>query len=302
MTPHTDIVSTGWIARLPEDARPYAILARLDRPVGVWLLFLPGAWSVALAAGGWRGVRDGAAWEVLILFALGAVVMRAAGCVVNDLWDRDLDAKVARTRTRPLASGALSPRAALAFLAGLLCIGLLILLRFNGLTVALGVASLPLVVLYPLMKRWTWWPQAFLGLTFNFGALMGWAVLRGTLDLPALVLYAAGILWTLGYDTIYAHQDREDDALAGIRSTALRLGARSKLWVTGFFIGALALIELAGFAAQASPVFFMALAAPALHALWQLKTWAPDDPASSLRIFRSNTVFGFLVLGAMMAA
>ncbi|HRC26157.1 MAG TPA: 4-hydroxybenzoate octaprenyltransferase, partial [Alphaproteobacteria bacterium] len=257
---------------------------------------------VALAAGGWRGIREGAAWEVLILFAIGAVVMRAAGCVVNDLWDRDLDAKVARTRTRPLASGAISTRAALVFLGGLLCIGFLILLRFNGLTMALGVASLPLVALYPLMKRWTWWPQAFLGLTFNFGALMGWTALRGTLDLPAVLLYIAGIFWTLGYDTVYAHQDREDDALAGIRSTALRLGARSRIWVRGFYIAFFVLAGAAGLVANASPIFFVALIAPALHALWQTTTWKPDDPSSSLKIFRSNTIFGFLVLGAMMVS
>lgn len=296
MNTHTDIVMTGWVGRLPPVLRPYAILARLDRPVGVWLLFLPGAWGIVLATGG----LDGAMWPPLVLFALGAVVMRAAGCIVNDLWDRDLDAKVARTRTRPLASGALRPRAALVFLAVLLCIGLVILLRFNPLTVALGVASLPLIALYPLMKRWTWWPQAFLGLTFNFGALMGWAAIRGTLDLPALILYAAGLFWTLGYDTIYAHQDREDDALIGIRSTALRLGGRSKIWVCGFYGAALFLLCMAGWSAGAGPAFLVFLIPAMAHAVWQMGTWNPDDPASSLKIFRSNTVFGFLVFGAMM--
>ncbi|MCB9978099.1 MAG: 4-hydroxybenzoate octaprenyltransferase [Rhodospirillales bacterium] len=295
---HTDIVEKKWIARLPVRVRPFAVLARLDRPVGVWLLFLPGAWSLVLAAGGVRGM-DGAAWRALVLFGLGAVVMRAAGCVVNDLWDKDLDAKVTRTRLRPLASGVISPRAALVFLAGLLGVGLVILLHFNTPTIVLGVASLPLIALYPLMKRWTWWPQAFLGLTFNFGALMGWAALRGTIDFPAITLYIAGIFWTLGYDTIYAHQDREDDALAGIRSTALRLGAHSRRWICGFYGAALALLCLAGTTQNSAFLLFLT---PALaHAFWQMKIWNPDDPASSLHVFRSNIVFGLLVLGAVAA-
>lgn len=296
--PHTDIAAKIWIERLPPRIRPFAILARLDRPVGVWLLFLPGAWSILLAAGGVRGM-DGAAWMALVLFALGAVVMRAAGCVVNDLWDRDLDAKVTRTRLRPLASGVISPRAALVFLAGLLAVGLVILLHFNTLTIILGIMSLPLIALYPLMKRWTWWPQAFLGLTFNFGALMGWAALRGTIDLPALALYVAGFFWTLGYDTIYAHQDREDDALVGIRSTALRLGAHSFVWICGFYGAALALVCAAGLSRT---VAFPAFLIPAiLHGFWQMRRWDPGDPGSSLKIFRSNIGLGFLVLGAFAA-
>lgn len=298
---HTDIVTTGWVGRLPPAWQPYAILARLDRPVGVWLLFLPGAWSLVLASGGLRGM-DASAWSTLGLFALGALAMRAAGCVVNDLWDRNLDARVARTRSRPLASGTLNPRAALAFLAILLMIGLTILLRFNTTTVLLGIASLPLIILYPLMKRWTWWPQAFLGLTFNFGALMGWSALRGTIELPALLLYTAGILWTLGYDTVYAHQDREDDALVGIRSTALRLGARAKRWIAGFYAAFFVFLVLAGVCAHTAPVFFAGLLPAAGYAIWQMRVWKPDDPASSLQVFRANTVFGFLVLGAMMAA
>ena len=198
-----------WIDRIPDRLRPFAVLARWDRPIGTWLLLWPCWWAVALAPG-WPDLK------LLALFAIGAVAMRGAGCVINDLADRDLDARVERTRHRPLASGRLTTGEALAFLALQLLVGLLVLLSFNRFTILLGLASLPLVIVYPLMKRVTWWPQAFLGVTFNWGALVGWSAVTGDLAAPALTLYVAGFLWTLGYDTIYAHQDKADDAVIGV--------------------------------------------------------------------------------------
>ncbi len=220
---HTDIRASGWIARLPGEWRPYALLARLDRPIGAWLLFLPGLWSILLAR---APVRT--SLRLIVLFALGSVLMRGAGCVVNDMWDRDLDRRVTRTAGRPLASGALRMRQAAVFLGALLAMSLLILLQLSPLAQVLGVASLALVALYPLAKRVTWWPQAMLGVTFGWGAPMGFAAASGRLDASAGLLYAAAIVWILGYDTVYAHQDREDDALVGMRSTARLFGPRTR--------------------------------------------------------------------------
>lgn len=292
---HTDIKMEGWIGRYsPAFLRPYILLMRLDRPIGIWLLLLSGWWAIVLSAGG-IAAMTGREWGIFALFGVGAVVMRGAGCVINDLWDRDLDRQVERTRLRPLAYGAVSPRGAMVFLAGLLCCGLLILLQMNFVTVLLGFISVPLIVAYPLMKRVTWWPQAFLGLTFNFGALMGWSAVTGVVELPALLLYCGGIFWTLGYDTIYAHQDREDDMLAGIKSTALRLGARSKMWVTGFYAAAWICFALAAGASG-----FLFLIPAGLHLFWQITTWNPDGAESSLKIFRSNRDFGLLVLTSLL--
>ena len=215
-TDASDIPRESWLTRLlPRAAWPYARLARLDRPIGAWLLLFPCWWGIALAAPGWPDP------VLFALFALGAVVMRGAGCTWNDITDRDFDARVARTADRPIPSGAVSVRQAAVFLAAQLAVGLAILLCLNRAAIGLGVLSLALVFTYPLMKRVTWWPQFFLGLAFNWGALMGWAAVRGDLAAPALLLYAAGICWTLGYDTIYAHPDREDDALIGIKSKSL---------------------------------------------------------------------------------
>lgn len=289
---HTDIKAEGRIVRmLPPFFASYAYLGRFDRPIGIWLLLLPGWWSIVLASGG-AARMDGRAWMIFALFGVGAVVMRAAGCVVNDLWDRKLDAQVERTKQRPLASGAVSMRGALAFLFILLAIGLAILLQFNALTILLGLLSLPLIAAYPLMKRITWWPQLFLGFTFNFGALMGWGAVTGEIGLPAWFLYIGGIFWTLGYDTIYAHQDKEDDALAGIKSTARLFGTNSKKYVSAFFAVVCVLI----FIVRQS--FFLVPAA--LHLTWQLFAWKPDDAESSLCIFKSNRDFGFLVLAGLM--
>ncbi len=224
---HTDIISTGWIARLPRGWAPYALLARLDRPIGVWLLFLPGLWSILLGG----HVAGLAAWptvRLVALFLAGAVLMRGAGCVINDMWDRDLDRRVTRTAGRPLASGAVGMRGAFFFLAVLAALALTILLQLDEEAIRLGVRSLVLVVMYPLAKRFTWWPQLMLGVTFGWGAPMGYAAATGRLDAAAGVLYLGAICWILGYDTIYAHQDREDDALIGVRSTARLFGANSR--------------------------------------------------------------------------
>ncbi len=295
MTYFSDISTTSWIDQwLPKRARPYARLMRLDRPIGVWLLLWPCLWSLALAAPGWPDGR------LTLLFILGAMVMRGAGCVINDLYDLDLDRKVARTAVRPLPSGQLTIRQAFALLVALLAIGLSILLQFNGLTIVLGLCSLPLILLYPLAKRVTWWPQLVLGFTFNWGALMGWAAVHGAIGAPALLLYAAGIFWTLGYDTIYAHQDKEDDARAGIKSLALYLADRSRGWIAGFYMAFFFLLILAGWAASVGPWFYIALLAAELHAVWQIKGWDMDDPANSLKRFKSNRDFGFLVFTAIL--
>jgi 4-hydroxybenzoate polyprenyltransferase len=284
----------GWVEHLPVWLRPYAVLARWDRPIGTWLLLLPCWWSTALAP---AGPDIG----LLALFALGAIAMRGAGCTINDLTDRDLDARVERTRHRPLASGALGLPHALAFLALQLFIGLLVLLALNPFAIAVAFASVPLIVIYPFMKRITWWPQAVLGITFNWGALVGWAAMTGGLGWPALALYAAGFFWTLGYDTIYAHQDKVDDALVGVRSSARRLGAATLPWLWGFYGAALLLLALAGAQASLGPGFYAVLALVAAHFAWQVRTIDIDDPASCLARFRSNRDAGLLVTAAILA-
>jgi 4-hydroxybenzoate polyprenyltransferase len=240
MQAHTDIDATGWVTRLPRSWLPYLLVARVDRPIGAWLLFLPGLWGVLLAR-----PALGEAVRLTLLFAIGSLVMRSAGCVVNDLWDRDIDRMVARTANRPLASGMLRPRHALAFLAVLLLVGLAILLQLNRLAQLLGVASLLLVALYPLAKRVTWWPQLMMGFTFGFGAPLGYAAGTGRVDAGWVVLYGAAILWDLGFDTIYAHQDREDDALVGVRSTARLFGERTAPFLAACYGGTVVLLVLA---------------------------------------------------------
>ena len=293
---HTDINSKGWLARLPASWQPFAVLMRLDRPIGTWLLLLPGWWTIALGSGGWATMNVHDAW-VFVLFGVGAVVMRGAGCVINDLWDRDFDRAVARTKLRPLASGTVSVKQALGFLALLLLMGLVILVQLPFVAILLGILTLPLIVSYPLMKRVTWWPQFFLGITFNFGALMGWAAVTGVVSLPAVLIYIGGILWTLGYDTIYAHQDKDDDALIGVRSTARKFGAASKTWVAGFYAGAFVLMAL-GFLIGGVGLSGVLLLAGAAHLVWQVRAWGMNDPASSLRFFKSNRDFGLILLMA----
>lgn len=296
----TDIQFNGWVEHVPEKWRPYVHLARMDRPIGVWLLLLPGLWSIALASGGLMGLGFHGVW-LMILFGIGAVAMRGAGCVINDLWDRDLDGQVERTSQRPLPSGRVNMKQAFLFLLGLLVIGLIILLQMNGTTVLLGFVSLPLVIAYPLMKRFTYWPQAFLGLTFNFGALMGWSAVTEGLALPALLLYAGGICWTIGFDTVYAHQDKEDDALIGVKSTALKFGEHSKHIVGGFYAMAgfffTAAVYLASESLTAGGI--MLCVSVALYAQ-QLLNWDMDDQESCLRVFKSNRNFGLAVLGVTL--
>lgn len=289
------------IARLPRVLHPYALSLRLDRPVGWWLLLLPGWWAIALAGGGLIGMGP-RQWGLMILFLIGAIVMRGAGCIINDLWDRDLDRRIERTRLRPLASGQIKVRQALLTLALCLCIGLLILLQTSWLCGALGILSLVFVAIYPVMKRITWWPQAFLGLTFNFGALMGWAAVTNDLPPAALLLYAAGFFWTLGYDTIYAHQDIEDDMKVGVKSTARLFGGKSRKFVAGFYGVTYLLLGAAGMAATGSPVIFLLLVPVAIHFGWQVRTWRLSDPGSALARFKSNRNAGLLALIAFLIA
>lgn len=293
---HTDIVRTGWVARLPAGWVPYALLARADRPVGGWLLFLPGLWAIALAAPSWRT----GLW-LAALFFLGSFVMRAAGCVVNDMWDRDLDRQVARTAGRPLASGALRLRQAAWFLAGLLAVGLGVLLQLNMVAQALGVASLLLVAAYPLAKRVTWWPQAMLGVTFGWGAPMGYAAAVGGIEAAGWLLYGSAIAWILGYDTIYAHQDREDDALIGVRSTARLFAERSRGFVAGCYGATVALLLAAGAVAGLGWGFFAAMAVPAGLLARQVALLDIHDPALCLRLFQGNREVGLAVALAVLA-
>ncbi len=283
-------------SRTPASWHPYLSLARVDRPTGIWLLLLPCLWGLGLADTSTAGLPLGMA----VIFTVGAVLLRSAGCIINDLWDRKLDISVERTRDRPLASGRLTTRQAMLFLAGLLFAGLILLLMLNRLAIILGFASLALVVTYPLMKRVTWWPQLFLGFTFNWGVLMSWAAVTGQVSTAAVLLYAGGIFWTLAYDTVYAHQDREDDARIGIKSTALRLGQRSKSFVKGFLALAIILIVLAKYTASPSILTPLLLLPIVGHAIWQMKSWDPESADSSLETFRRNTLFGALVLLMLM--
>lgn len=293
---HTDIKPNGWQVRIfPPALQPYGILARLDRPIGWWLLLLPGWWSIMLSSGGFENFTARTATTIL-LFYIGAIVMRAAGCTINDLWDRNLDKAVERTQNRPLASGAVTTKQAFIFLLILLGIGAAILFSFNQTTIVLGFLTLPLIALYPFMKRITFWPQAFLGLTFNFGALMGWSAITGELSIAPALLYIGGIFWTLGYDTIYAHQDKDDDVMVGIKSTALKFGKNSKIWVFGFYLSAFTFFSLAILLINFNILTVALLLLPLGHMAWQLQTWNMNDPDSSLRIFKSNRNFGLLIL------
>jgi 4-hydroxybenzoate polyprenyltransferase len=280
----------------PRALKPYVALVRLDRPTGTWLLLWPSLWALALASPGWPEAR------LLALFTAGALVMRSAGCIYNDIVDREFDARVARTRHRPLASGALRVRQAVGLMAVLLGIGLLILLQLPLLAILLGVGSLALVFTYPLMKRVTYWPQAFLGLTFNWGALLGWAAATGALDWPAGLLYAGGICWTLGYDTIYAHQDKEDDALIGVKSSALALGARTRPFLWAVYTASVACFAGAGALVGLGWPFYAALGAVAALLAWQAGRTRFDDAADCLAKFKANLWVGVALFGGILAA
>jgi 4-hydroxybenzoate polyprenyltransferase len=295
-----DAAPGNWVdRRAPSVIQPYLQLARADRPIGAWLLLFPCWWSLALADLA-RG-RPYPDVKYLVLFAIGAFVMRGAGCAYNDFVDRDFDASVARTASRPIPSGRVSAGQALAFAILLSLVGLLVLLQFNPFTIWLGVASLGLIAVYPFMKRFTYWPQVVLGLTFKWGALMGWAAVYGRLDPAAWVLYAGCVLWTIGYDTIYAHQDKDDDALLGLKSTALRFGASTQSWLGGFYSAAIVLWAAAGVLAGAHWIFFTALALVGLQLAWQVTTLNINDADNCLRRFRSNRDVGWAVFLGLVA-
>lgn len=296
----SDIRQDHWLFRLlPAASHPYLELMRADRPIGTWLLLLPGWWGLSLAAvaaGQWPD------WRLLLLFAVGAFAMRGAGCTINDIVDRAYDGRVARTATRPLPSGRVTLRQALAFLALQLAVGLAVLLLLTPMAIWLGVASLALVVTYPFMKRVTYWPQAFLGLTFNWGALLGWAAATDALAWTALPLYLGGLCWTLVYDTIYAHQDRDDDALIGLKSTALKFGRATPAWVTAFALGTVALWVLAGHLAAVAWPYWLGLAAVAAHLVWQIATLDIDDPRGCGIRFRANKWTGLLLFAGILGS
>jgi 4-hydroxybenzoate polyprenyltransferase len=293
--------STGnWVDRLaPEWGRPYLRLARLDRPIGSWLLLIPCWWSVGLAA--IAAHQRGPRLAHLILFFVGAFAMRGAGCTYNDIVDRDLDRQVDRTRSRPIPSGQVSVAQAAVFLVAQALVGLAVLMQFNAFAVATGIASLVIVAIYPFMKRITYWPQIVLGLAFSWGALMGWAAAFGSLDVRPIVLYAGSIAWVIGYDTIYAHQDREDDALIGIKSTALLFGDRTKPMLAIFFCLAVVLIGTAGALAGGGMLFWLGLAGFAAHLLWQIVRLDIRSAAVCLAVFKSDRDAGLILFAGMVA-
>jgi 4-hydroxybenzoate polyprenyltransferase len=286
-TPDTEL--KGFVRWLPAAARPFALLARLDRPIGWWLLFWPGAWGVLLAG----GLREH--WALIGWLLLGSIAMRGAGCVYNDIVDRDLDAQVARTRSRPLVSGAVSLKAAWGWLVLLCLVGLVVLVQLPLLSAIVALASLAPVAAYPFMKRITWWPQAWLGLVFSWAALVGWSAVAGNLGLPMWLLYGGSIAWVIGYDTIYALQDREDDALIGVRSSALRLGTHVRGGVAGFYALALCLWVAAVWTVRPDPLALVALLPVGFHFGWQVATLSPADGSDALAKFRSNRTAGLLL-------
>ena len=292
--------ATGnWVDTIaPAWARPYLRLARLDRPIGSWLLLIPCWWSSALAAVA-AHAQAPTLWH-LVLFLVGAFAMRGAGCTWNDIVDRDLDGAVERTASRPIPSGQVSVLQAIAFLVAQALVGFLVLISFNAFTIGLGIASLAIVVVYPFMKRITYWPQIVLGLAFSWGALMGWAAAFGQLGIAPLLLYAGSISWVIGYDTIYAHQDRDDDALIGIKSTALLFGPRTKPMLVLFYGIAVALIGAAGYAAGAGFVFALGLAAFAGHLAWQIVRLDIGDPDNCLAVFKSDRDAGLILFAGLL--
>ncbi|MBQ1542385.1 4-hydroxybenzoate octaprenyltransferase [Caulobacter sp. CCUG 60055] len=297
--PLPDAAPTNWVDRYaPAALRPWLKLGRFDRPAGIWLLLLPGWQGIALAGamrGQWPDLR------LLVLFAVGSALMRAAGCAFNDIVDRDFDAKVARTASRPIPSGQISLKQAWAFLVGCSLVSFLILVTLGPVAIALGVASLLLVAAYPFMKRITWWPQAWLGLTFNWGALLGYAAATGEIAWPAMLLYASGIFWTLGYDTIYAIQDIEDDALAGIKSSTRRLGDNTPKGVLVFYVLSFVLALTAAFAGGLGPLFIPPAVLFGVHLSRQAAAVRMDDGPLALRLFRSNRDAGLLLFAALAA-
>jgi len=284
----------GLIGRLPALPRALVMLARFDRPIGWWLLFWPGAWGVALSGGALTH------WPLFGWFLLGAVAMRGAGCVYNDIIDRDLDAQVARTRNRPLASGAISLRAAWLWLVALCLVGLLVLMQLHLYAAIVALCSLALVAAYPFMKRITWWPQAWLGLVFSWAALVAWGEVVGLLTLPGVLLYAGSVVWVIGYDTIYSLQDRDDDAMIGIKSSARRMGRHVRVGVAGFYLAAIGLWSASFWLVRSDWLALLALLPVAAHLLWQVATLDADDGAGALARFRSNRTAGLLMFAACL--
>ena len=292
--PIADAGRDNWVERyLPHALQPYAQLMRLDRPIGWWLLLLPCWWGLFLAQSAQGGGLPNL-WFAF-LFLLGAIIMRGAGCTLNDIVDRNYDGLVARTKGRPIPSGRVSVKQAFIFLVSQCLLGLVILLQFNFYTILLASASLLIVAIYPFMKRVTQWPQLVLGFAFNWGALVGWSAVQGSLAWPPLVLYLGGIFWTLGYDTIYAHQDKEDDVLIGVKSTALQFGENTRGWLIGFFVLALVSIDAALWLAGASFIAHMGVALSAIHTAWQIKRFEVNNSALCLRLFKSNREFGLII-------
>jgi 4-hydroxybenzoate polyprenyltransferase len=291
--------ATGnWVDSLaPSFARPYLRLARFDRPIGSWLLLIPCLWSVGLA--GMHAGHFPSFWHITLFF-IGSFAMRGAGCTWNDLVDRNLDGLVERTRLRPIPSKQVTVAQAAAFMLAQVLTGLLVLIQFNRFTVVTGLLSLSVIVIYPFMKRITYWPQIVLGLAFSWGALMGWPAAFGRLDAPALVLYAGSIAWVIGYDTIYAHQDREDDLLIGIKSTALLFSDKTRPMLASFYAGAVVLIGIAGFLAGGQWIFLVGLAAFAAYLAWQVARLDINDSAHCLKLFKSNRDAGLILFGAML--
>uniref|UniRef100_A0A3P9JKE5 4-hydroxybenzoate polyprenyltransferase, mitochondrial n=1 Tax=Oryzias latipes TaxID=8090 RepID=A0A3P9JKE5_ORYLA len=282
----------------PAFVQPYLRLMRLDKPIGTWLLYLPCTWSIALAA------EPGCLPDLgmLALFGTGAVLMRGAGCTINDMWDKDFDKQVTRTASRPIASGEISQFQALVFLGGQLSLALGVLLCLNYYSIALGASSLCLVITYPLMKRITYWPQLVLGLTFNWGALLGWSAVRGSCDWSVcLPLYFSGVMWTLIYDTIYAHQDKEDDVKVGVKSTALRFQDQTKLWLSGFTAAMMSGLVVAGVSAQQTLPYYAALTAVAFHLTHQIYSVDINKAEDCWKEFSSNRNLGLLLLFGIVA-
>jgi len=292
----TDIHHGDWVDRwLPGWAEPYARLARLDRPIGTWLLLFPAWWGIALAGPAWPDPL------LLLLFAIGAVAMRGAGCTLNDIADREYDARVARTRLRPLPSGRVTVPQAIVFMTAQLLVGAAVLVSLNRTCWWLGIGVLALIGTYPFMKRITHWPQLFLGLNFNWGALLGWAAVTGALAWPPVLLYLGGIFWTLGYDTIYAHQDKEDDVRIGVKSSALALGDGTRPWLFVFYGGAVSLWAMAGVADGLGPWFRFGLALATVQLFWQAARVDIHNPADCLTKFRSNRSVGWLLFAGIVA-
>jgi 4-hydroxybenzoate polyprenyltransferase len=295
-----DASPSNWVDRwAPEAWQPYLRLGRFDRPIGGWLLLFPCLWSQSLAQ-----VNSSDHYPNLyyfILFAIGATAMRAAGCAYNDYVDRDIDARVSRTANRPLPSGQISPSGALIFMVAMALIGLAVLVQFNNFTIWLAIASLLIVAIYPFAKRVTSYPQIVLGFVFNWGALVGWAAIKGSVELPALALYAGCVFWTVGYDTIYAHQDKEDDALLGLGSTALKFGDDTISFVGGMYALAGVMWLVAGAFAGAHLLYFLAVVLVFLQMSWQVSTLDINDPANCLRRFKSNRDVGLALLAGLVA-